>query len=383
VADCDPEETCTGSAAECPPDMNACFALLPFEENFDSGSMSEFFETSSSNTGRIQITDLNSPLGGSGYHLTMDSSVNGTYSRNELILYAELAGVQAPYHAILEFFHKEFMDEDNSMPASFSGSSDSDGVAISVDDGQTWYKVQGLISTDGISGQYQNYQVDLTQAAGDLGISLASPTLIKFQQYDNYGITTDGFAFDQIELYEHDPNQPPPAAQLPFSEDFESGQLDEWWTLNTTEYGRTQITSSWSPHQGSNHLTMDSRRNGTNSLNELILLVDLAGHTGVTLEFWQKEFSDEDHVMPDEFDGSVNADGVAISIDGSHWYKVQGLVYADGSSGTWKLYSVNLSDIAATYGITLGAQTWIKFQQYDNYGISTDGHAFDDITITD
>ena len=57
----------------------------------------------------------------------------------------------------------------------------------------------------------QTFVVDLSSAASQNGISLESPTLIKFQQYDNYSISTDGFAFDDIKLYSFDPSQPPEA----------------------------------------------------------------------------------------------------------------------------------------------------------------------------
>jgi hypothetical protein len=86
------------------------------------------------------------------------------------------------------------------MPDSFTGSHNSDGVAISAD-GTTWYKVQGLTSVDGTSSGWQRFELDLDAAVSAAGISYTNGFKIKFQQYDNWPIADDGFAFDDIEVY--------------------------------------------------------------------------------------------------------------------------------------------------------------------------------------
>jgi hypothetical protein len=144
----------------------------------------------------------------------MDSSVDGTYGLNELLLTANLDGEK---NIRLSFIHKEFGDEDNPMPATFTGSNNSDGVAISAD-GNTWYKVQGLVDGDGISSDYKEFTVNLDAAVQSAGIEYNSSFWIKFQQYDNFSIPTDGFAFDNIQLFSSPPNVMPSILPLLLSD---------------------------------------------------------------------------------------------------------------------------------------------------------------------
>ena len=125
---------------------------------------------------------------------------------------------------------------------------------------------------------------------------------------------------------------------------------------------------------------MDSA-SGVYSLNELILNINLAGQSGVVLTFYHKDIVDEDHYLPSAFTHSANGDGVVISADGVAWYKVQGLTSAEGATGTWKKFEVDLDAMAAAAGISYTQSFQIKFQQYDNGPVPTDGFAFDDISI--
>lgn len=171
-----------------------------------------------------------------------------------------------------------------------------------------------------------------------------------------------------------------PRATLPFSETFESATLGNYWSSASTNTGRIQIATTNTPYAGSYHLTMDSSTNGTYSLNELVLTVDLAKATDATLTFYTKEFSDETHTLSTSFTGSALGDGVSLSVDGNTWYRVVDLAGLVTSS--WAQQSVNLSDIAEANNLTLTSTTQIKFQQYDDYAITTDGIAFDNIAIT-
>ncbi len=107
---------------------------------------------------------------------------------------------------MLRFDHKEFNDEGYTMPSSFDGSNNSDGVAISAD-GNTWYKVQGLTVAEGTSSSWQCFDVDLDAAVQAAGISYNGAFKIKFQQYGKDPIVSstfpfsDGFAFEDIEVY--------------------------------------------------------------------------------------------------------------------------------------------------------------------------------------
>ncbi len=57
----------------------------------------------------------------------------------------------------------------------------------------------------------------------------------------------------------------------------------------------------------------------------------------------------------------------------------------DGGTTTnnvWYLKSLDLDALAATAGLTLTSTFVVKFQQYDNYPITSDGMAFDDVAVS-
>jgi len=96
----------------------------------------------------------------------------------------------------------------------------------------------------------------------------------------------------------------------------------------------------------------------------------------------RKSFNDEDHDMPDHFTGSSNSDGVALSVDGHTWYRLQGLCTEDGISAEYQRFVVNVSQAARDRDLALGRPTYIKLQHYDNSSITGgDGFTFDDIRL--
>ncbi|UCE99611.1 MAG: S8 family serine peptidase [Planctomycetota bacterium] len=166
-------------------------------------------------------------------------------------------------------------------------------------------------------------------------------------------------------------------ATLPFIEDFESGAFALYWKITGTNNYRTQVTGSYGPHSGYYHATMDSR--GGYARNELTLTINLADYENIILTFWAKEFNDEyDGPPPTPFYGGYDFDGVAISEDGNVWYEVQDFA---GLSSSYRQLSINLDNEIAKYGLSYNAGFKIRFNQYDNYDITTDGIAVDDIHI--
>ncbi len=161
---------------------------------------------------------------------------------------------------------------------------------------------------------------------------------------------------------------------LPYSTGFESGALDGNWTTTEGTEGRIQVSSANTPHSGSFHLTMDDTVNGgAYSQNEAWMHLDLSGETQVDLDFWWKEFGDETHAQ----------DGVYFSNNGgSSFTKVFDLNGASYTNNTWQNFALDLDALASGAGLSLTSTFVVKFQQYDNYGITTDGHAFDDISVT-
>ncbi|WP_395741241.1 M36 family metallopeptidase [Prosthecobacter sp.] len=168
-----------------------------------------------------------------------------------------------------------------------------------------------------------------------------------------------------------------------FSEPFATPSLGSSWTVTGTNSYRTQVTNANFPHAGTYHLTMDSSVDGSYSRNEATLTLDMTGRHQVQLSFWARSYNDEgDGPPPSPFPGTGHDfDGVAISADGgSNWYEVQGL---RSLTDTYTKYVVDLDAAMAAHGLTYGANFKIRFNQYDNFGIDTDGIAIDDILVAE
>lgn len=164
-----------------------------------------------------------------------------------------------------------------------------------------------------------------------------------------------------------------------YSEDFESAQLGPQWSTYSTAGGWVRTSGQWGSAKGSRALLMDNPwDNGTHALNEAIWRVNLQGRDNLRLSFAHKSFSDEPDTYAGSFTGHVKADGVAISADGITWH----WVWNAPDDYQWTTHTLNLSALAAAAGITMTASFQIKFQQYDNWAIDTDGRGWDDVRIT-
>ncbi|GAG44859.1 unnamed protein product, partial [marine sediment metagenome] len=169
---------------------------------------------------------------------------------------------------------------------------------------------------------------------------------------------------------------------MPFLEDFEGGEvLAEYWAVSGTNDFRTAPTTEHIAHGGSWHLGMDDAvYDLAYSRNELTLSVNLAGFQNVVLTFWAREFGDEPHGPPaSPFTGGSDFDGVAVSEDGTTWYEARGL---RNLSSTYEEIVIDLDAVAAAHGIYYTDAFRIRFNQYDNHPIASDGIAVDDIAIT-
>ncbi|HPC16442.1 MAG TPA: immunoglobulin domain-containing protein [Candidatus Hydrogenedentes bacterium] len=171
-------------------------------------------------------------------------------------------------------------------------------------------------------------------------------------------------------------------ATLPFFEDFESGSLASYWDSRGTAYFGNTVTSLYDPHAGSYHLLLDEALTGYLSRNEVTLTLDLAGRANVELSFWMKELLDDDHGPPSiPYLNGADYDGVAISADGLMWYEIQGLRTADGISGSYTQFTIDLDAAAAAHGLAYNNHFQIRFNHYDNWPASSSGFVFDDIRV--
>ncbi|MCG6154801.1 cadherin domain-containing protein [Rubinisphaera margarita] len=166
------------------------------------------YVVSSTTGGRVYTTSQFQPRTGNR-HLILDSGNEGSASSlNEVVLEVNANGIA---QLNFDFDQREFFDEDNPMPATFVGSGNYDGVAISTD-GNAWYRLISLTGSASTS-LYTTNSFDLTQFASDNGLNIDGNFFIKLQQYDDYGVTstgTDGFAFDNLRLYGSPSNNQPP-----------------------------------------------------------------------------------------------------------------------------------------------------------------------------
>ena len=81
------------------------------------------------------------------------------------------------------------------------------------------------------------------------------------------------------------------------------------------------------------------------------------------------------------FTGYSNSDGVAISADGVTWHRLWNVV-DQPTAGVWAQYSFDLVAAANAAGIALNSNFKIKFQQFDDNPMTTDGRGWDDIVIS-
>lgn len=205
------------------------------------------------------------------------------------------------------------------------------------------------------------------QRMQDTAIDLGAPG------WDN----TTGFglvnAYDAI----FGPAQP---TQLPYQDGFEDGALSQAWETNTNNNGRITLSDANAPATGTRHLSLDAFVPFQLSRNEAILHLNLAKHIDITLDFKVMETSDSDHPMAATFTGSVNADGVALSVDGVTWHRLISLT-GTASTDTYQLHTFDLSAFVTDNGLTLTNDVRIKFQQYGNSNAPLSGIFFDDIEV--
>ncbi|MGH7491667.1 MAG: M4 family metallopeptidase [bacterium] len=246
------------------PQPPADYATLPYSTGFEGGSLDNHWNTYKSNgAGRIQVTTANGPYAGS-YHLTMDVSTSNIFSQNEAWLHLNLAGQT---QVALDFRWKEFADETHTQ----------DGVYFSDNGGTSFVKVQNL---SGSSAAWQNFSLDLDALAAANGLSLSSTFIVKFQQYDNFPIASDGFAFDAISV-----NTAAPWQVITF-DNFESGMGS--YTDGGADMAR--YTGGTHAHQGVAATDIQDNTSTASSFFHTATY-DVTGYQTLEVDFWFKMVS--------------------------------------------------------------------------------------------
>jgi PKD repeat protein len=89
----------------------------------------------------------------------------------------------------------------------------------------------------GGSTTYQQITLDVDALASSNGLRLTGTFIVKFQQYDNYGISSDGMAFDDIEVMSND---------IPPTADFSATPTAGYAPLTVDFTDASLLATSWS-----------------------------------------------------------------------------------------------------------------------------------------
>jgi hypothetical protein len=173
-------------------------ATGPFTDGFETGGIGAPYDVDVSGAGRVQVTSQFGPNSGTS-HVVMGTNLNAL--QNGLSTLTLSVNTTGATRLMLSFAEKEFNDSDNPMSLMFMGSEDTDGVAVSFDDGTTWYRVVSLTDTAS-TNTYQTFSnLDLFAIAQANGImTLPARTLVRFQNFASgpAELTRGGMAFDDI-----------------------------------------------------------------------------------------------------------------------------------------------------------------------------------------
>ncbi len=170
-------------------------------------------------------------------------------------------------------------------------------------------------------------------------------------------------------------------APATISENFDDGSLDgSWQTYSSTAQGRIQLIASPSTAEASARaMIMDTSTSSTFTLNEAIWTIDVSGSETARLEFYHADFGDEETSLGGVFTEHRNGDGIAISGDGNTWHPIWNA--PNQASGVWQFYSLDLGQAIELAGLDWGPGLRIKFQQYDDFSVPTDGRGYDQIAV--
>lgn len=163
-------------------------------------------------------------------------------------------------------------------------------------------------------------------------------------------------------------------------EGFESGSHNTslWNTFQTGDDARIQWNYG-SAHSGAFSCAMDDFDNeGDDALNVIYTNIDFSEATEISVEFWEREWGDEQNLAPDSWTGWGPFDVVAFTNDGNVWYQIVSETELNTETFTQFQYSIT-SD--PDFSSPANNNFAIAFQQYDNYPLTNDGRAWDDITI--
>jgi len=155
------------------------------------------------------------------------------------------------------------------------------------------------------------------------------------------------------------------AADVPFSDDFESGTFGADWSTVKENNGVVEVNGDY-PHSGAKSVFLGQKLAGHASAS-LVLALDLTGQTDVFLDFWVRAT------------GGFNYRKVYISDDGgTTWELIREL---NNTPQSFKREILNIADAATAEGLELNNKFRISFYYGSALGRASDGMVVDDIQI--
>ncbi len=168
--------------------------------------------------------------------------------------------------------------------------------------------------------------------------------------------------------------------EISIFEGFESGsQNTSLWNTYQTGSGRIQWNYG-TAHGGSYSCAMDDFDNsGDNALNVIYTNIDFTDSDIIKIDFWEREWGDEPHVPEgDSWQDWGPYDTVAFTNDGNVWHQI--VSEAELDVETFTQFQYTISD-DPDFSSPANSNFAIAFQQIDNYPLTNDGRAWDDIYI--
>ncbi len=153
-----------------------------------------------------------------------------------------------------------------------------------------------------------------------------------------------------------------------FSDGFETGTFGTSWALSGTSSWRVRTSTAYKA-TGTRGCTFDSSLSSSYETSQLTLSLNAANYGQLTLAYNVRNVGEEIHT----------ADGLFISSNGTTWTKVTGY---PAISAAFSLQTINLTAAATAAGFTPGSTFKVRWQQYDNSPLPSDGLAIDDVTVT-
>lgn len=319
------------------------------------------------------IVEVISTIAYSGqYSVAMGKSCDDGFATNALDLHLNLQGQPK---VELSFRIYDYNDETQI----------DDGIYFSDNGGISFKKVFDFRPSDWCDYQYGILPpLQVHELAAKNGLSLTSQFIIRFQQHDDldFSGSPDGLILDDVHVYV--PNLI--YASLPFSDGFETGDLQPMWARRFADQTALPATNVTRP---SNLVEVFSNTGNTGqyavslgkicddgfATNALDLHLNLNWASSAQLSFWINVWAEETHIQ----------DGIWISDNGGTTFtKVYSFDFDTNEDYEYYQIQLDLGALANTYDFGLSDQFIIRFQQHDDQDFSgqPDGYFLDDINVT-